>query len=249
MRNYLRQIIKLIVPEFFIRLFLNMIIKTRYKHKKVILSWNAIVNLSTEFEGYNKIDKKVNLANSFVGLGTYIAPRSVLPSTIIGRFCSIAPNVEIITGGHPASFVSTHPAFFSTNKQAGFSFVHHTLFEENRYVDKEKKISVKIGNDVWIGYGAKILEGILIGDGAIIAAGALITKDVPPYAIYGGVPAKLIKFRFPKDQIDSLLNIKWWEFSIEQLDLYKSLFSDISLFIESFGRKSPGNLQSEQPAS
>jgi acetyltransferase-like isoleucine patch superfamily enzyme len=128
----------------------------------------------------------------------------------IGAFCSIGP--EVIIGGlgtHPTNFVSTHPVFYSRLCQSGITFSSENLVEELK--------SVTVGNDVWIGARALILDGVTIGDGAIIAAGAVVTTDVPPYAIVGGVPAKIIRYRFSEDIISILLEWKWWELSEEIL--------------------------------
>lgn len=84
-------------------------------------------------------------------------------------------------------------------------------FDQIKYVDEEKKYFVEIGNDVWIGNNVLIMDGIRIGDGAILAAGSVIAKDVEPYTIVGGVPAKFIRKRFKDSEIDFLLDFKWWE--------------------------------------
>lgn len=124
----------------------------------------------------------------------------------IGSFCSIALGVKIIIGGaHRMDWVCSYPfpAFFS-------------------HVDQTKnyapsKGGTKIGNDVWIGMDALILAGISVGDGAVIGAGSVVTKDVPPYAIVGGNPAKIIRYRFDKETIEALLKIRWWEWDIEEI--------------------------------
>jgi acetyltransferase-like isoleucine patch superfamily enzyme len=179
--------------------------------KNVSVKRNVKFNRNTVFEGGNKIYKNCNISNTYIGFGTYLANDTNLPNCRIGRYNSIASHVTAIIGHHPLRpFVSTHPAFFSTLKQAGFTYVEKNKFNELKYADKHKKYSIIIGNDVWIGFGAKLMEGIRIEDGSIIAAGSVVTKDVPPFEIWGGVPAKKIKDRFPNEEKDRLLKIKWW---------------------------------------
>ena len=183
----------------------------------------------SNFEGYNYVAKLSKVINSNIGFGTYISSYSKLYNCNIGRFCSIAQKVEIIFGEHPTrKFVSTYPAFYSSSTVNGISFVKKTRFNEYKFIDLDKKYFVKIGNDVWIGYGALIMEGLTIGDGAVIAAGAVVTKNVPPYAIVGGVPAKIIKYRFEQNDIDWLLRLKWWEKDISWIESHAYLFDDIS---------------------
>ncbi|EGQ7964052.1 CatB-related O-acetyltransferase [Vibrio vulnificus] len=128
----------------------------------------------------------------------------------IGAFCNIsADNVHIAGGNHPLSTVSTHAFFFH---------------DKYRFISKNQSIDgyanngrIIIGNDVWIGANVSILPGVKIGDGAVLAAGAVVNKDVPPYAIVGGVPARIIKYRFDEETIVALLELAWWEWSDEKI--------------------------------
>ncbi len=125
---------------------------------------------------------------------------------IIGKFCSISANVTIFLGGeHRNDWVSTYP--------------FNALLKNYEYIKghPKSKGDVIIGNDVWIGRDAVILSGVKIGDGAVIGANSLVTKDVEPYSIVGGNPAKLIRYRFKKEIIDALLNMEWWNQELEEI--------------------------------
>ena len=181
------------------------------KMYNVKIKSNVIISKNTDFEGLNVIHSGVNIYDSSIGFASYIGNNTKLSNTQIGKYCSIAHEVELLESTHPTSgFASTHPAFFSLLKQSGFTFVNKQLFQEELFFDKKKNIKLKIGNDVWIGAKVIIIAGIEIGDGAIIGAGSIVTKNVPPYAIVVGVPAKIIKFRFDEATIDKLLKFKWW---------------------------------------
>jgi acetyltransferase-like isoleucine patch superfamily enzyme len=143
----------------------------------------------------------------------------------IGDFSSIAENVTILLGGnHPTDWISSFP----------FGIVFDEFKEKHYNYPKSSKGSVIIGNDVWIGLNTTILSGVTIGDGAIVAAGSIVTKNVEPYAIVGGNPAKVIKKRFSDEAISKLLTIQWWNWEIDKikdnLDLIMS--DDINLFID-----------------
>lgn len=124
----------------------------------------------------------------------------------IGKFCSIAADVLFLLGGeHRKDFISTYP--------------FNALMESFAYIEGHptSKGDIIVGNDVWIAHGVKILSGVTIGDGAIVAANSLVTKDIPPYAIAMGNPAKVVKYRFDEDTISKLLKIKWWDFKEEEI--------------------------------
>lgn len=200
------------------------------KKKSIFLNSSVLFNTQTTFEGSNKVHKNACISNSYIGYGTYIGENTYLPNSQIGRFCSIAPNVKVITATHPTSkFVSTSPMFFSSLKQSGKTFCPKSIFKEILTIDNRFLI---IGNDVWIGEGAVIKGGVRIGDGAIIAMNACVTKDVPPYAIVGGIPAKIIRYRFTDNQIKSLLNFQWWNKPIPWIEQHANKFDDIETFLK-----------------
>ncbi|WP_051227784.1 CatB-related O-acetyltransferase [Gillisia sp. JM1] len=187
-------------------------IYTKLKYaKKVKFGLSVKIGSNSIFEGMNKLYSNSSFSGK-LGYGSYIGPNSEIFGDI-GRFCSVAPNVKIVYGKHPFSYpyVSTSPAFYSLMMQNGSTFTDVQRYDEFEYFNKETKTPVSIGNDCWIGEGALILGGIEIGDGAIIMARAVITKNVPSYAIVGGVPAKVKSYRYDPETINYLLKLKWWE--------------------------------------
>ncbi len=164
---------------------------------------------------------------------------------IIGKFCQIAPNVTIIGmgGSHTTRNIANYPLLFKfkypCSKTRNVPAKYSSLLEgEIDPITKRKTTTVIIGNDVWIGTGVIILPGVKIGDGAVVGAGAVVTHDVPSYAVVAGVPAKVLHYRFTQKQIDALLKIAWWNWSIdkitEEIDYF---YGDIDTFIEKFSEK------------
>ncbi|MDM0090583.1 MULTISPECIES: CatB-related O-acetyltransferase [unclassified Variovorax] len=230
--------------KFFLRCLYIVWIRFRCDSR---ISLTARINFSTELEGKNTLHRGVVASQSRIGYASYIGEFSVLPNVEIGRFCSISSNVEVLPYRHPSEiFASTHPAFFSTLKQAGFSYVEKQLFTEALTVGSQSNGRfAKIGNDVWIGSHVLIKGGVCIGDGAIIAAGSVVTRDVPPYSIVGGVPAKMIKMRFSESQIKSLAEIRWWARPMNWIEANAKLFVDVDLLINSAQSSSGSNYLSD----
>ncbi|MFR3687688.1 MAG: CatB-related O-acetyltransferase [Enterococcus sp.] len=136
-------------------------------------------------------------------------------NTIVGRYCSIATNVTRIEAGHPLDRFTTSNITYVKNNVAlnQFSKDQNKEFLTSR-VNKADNLSIVIGNDVWIVQDVRFSsKGITVGDGAVVAAGSIVTKDVPPYAVVAGIPAKIIKFRFESHIIQKLLNLKWWQYA------------------------------------
>lgn len=167
---------------FLIRIYLQT------KNSHVWIEHGGRVKLSSKFEGYNKIHKGAYFSGS-LGFGSYIGNNSIV-SGRIGKYCSIADNVVFLTKTHPVTtFVSTHPAFYSLKKQCGMTFVNEQKFDEEPCY-KDESVSIIVGNDVYIGYGAIVIGPCEIGDGAVVAAGSLVTGDVEPFTIVGGGACK-----------------------------------------------------------
>ena len=193
-------------PGFFVELYhlakngsRDLFNKRRFK--------SAIIDRGCCFDPKTKLDKNSRvlhnsiLNNVRLGSYSYIGRNCLIQNVRIGKFCSIANDVMIGLGSHPIDHFSTSPLFYRKSNSFNISLVkENLLFEEYS--------AIVIENDVWIGARVTILDGVTIGNGAIIAAGALVTKDVPAYAIVGGVPSKVIKYRFESSKIESFLRKK-----------------------------------------
>jgi virginiamycin A acetyltransferase len=158
------------------------------------------------------LDGQINIGQYTQVNGPGVFIMGAIHGVSIGNFCSIARNVTIQEHNHNYSRVSSY------------------FFQKHFFTGKEEDDIVSngpiiIGNDVWIGANATILSGVTIGDGAVIAANALVTKDVSPYAIVGGVPASLLRYRFSQPVIDILLQTKWWNWDEQRIKLNRHIFS------------------------
>lgn len=196
------------------KLFYRLILKFKYKgFNASILSYSDNM---CQFDSNVSINGNTKLFNVKVGRYSYFSG-GCISKAVIGSFTSIGPNVVIGgLGKHPIDWMSTHPVFYSTLGQVSNSFAKENHFDEYA--------NVQIGSDVWIGANVLILDGVSISDGAIIAAGSVVVKDVMPYEIVGGVPAKSIRFRFDPSTINELILLKWWEFDDNDLSSKAAIF-------------------------
>lgn len=165
---------------------------------------------------YVRIDRQNLVQDSQVGDYTYTGPFDMIFRAVIGKFCSISYGVTIGPPEHNYHRLSLHPFIHLSN---------YDIFNDGEVIPSDKQDKpCCIGNDVWIGCNSTILRGVTIGDGAIVAANALVNRDVPPYAIVGGVPARIIKYRFDPEVIGKLLELKWWNWSIDKIKKNRHLF-------------------------
>lgn len=170
----------------------------------------------------------------------YIISAEKTDRAIVGKYCSISHGVILIT--HPGHIP---PKDYPDYRVATYPMSHvrkHGFFP--RYRLPERRNFVRIGNDVWLGANAIILPGVTIGDGAIIGAGAIVTTDVPPYAIVTGVPARVLKYRYNEEQIRKLLQIAWWNWDERKIfDNMDYFYGKVDAFIERFYREKDSQLQ------
>lgn len=186
-----------------------LILKWKYRGKYVDVS-QSYVSRVVKLGGANFIGYHSKF-NGRLGYGSSMG-RFCHFNAIVGKFTSIANFVTCNPGIHAYKepFATTSPMFFSTHTGSGKTFAKKQMFNEFRFYDSSEKLSIKIGNDCWIGEQVFFVGGIEIGDGAVVLARAVVTKDVPPYAIVGGVPAKVIDYRYDEETIKFLLDIQWW---------------------------------------
>lgn len=182
----------------------------------------------------SEIDKtaSIGMASNCIrvkmGRYSYMGFYNSVSDTKIGSFCSIASHCAVGGGKHPKNAVSTSPVFYAGRNSLGKNFSN---------ISEEENQGVEIGNDVWIGEAVFINDGIKVGTGAVIGAHSVVTKDVPPYAIVAGAPARILRYRFDEDTIQRLLDSKWWEWPEEELSKLGDRFDDPKRLLEAMGNK------------
>lgn len=147
-----------------------------------------------------------------IGYLTYVGSGSNITRAKIGRYCAISQNVNIGPSEHPIDWLSVHPFQYSGTRNFSGSPAYESI--SAKFPHNSIEADVVIGNDVWIGDGAFIRRGVSIGDGAVIGARAVVTKDVPDYAMVAGTPAKVIRYRFDEPICTKLKSLKWWEYDM-----------------------------------
>jgi phosphonate metabolism protein (transferase hexapeptide repeat family) len=182
-----------------------------------------------EIGAYTSIGAGCSMRESSLGDYSYLAGEVSIVWTDIGKFCSIASHTRMNPGNHPTWRVTTSHC---TYRRAQYGF---DTEDDHEFFAWRKAHRCEVGHDVWMGHGTILTAGCKVGIGACIGAGSVITKDVPPFAIYGGVPAKLIKYRFDPRTIEQLMRIAYWDWDHETI---KARFHDllnVHTFIEKYG--------------
>lgn len=203
---------------------------TQFQDEQPLIGKDSQVQ-DTQLKDYVEIGETNHIDHSTLDTYTYTGQFCFIQNSQIGRFVSIAAAVRIGPTNHPYERPSQH--LFAYNGE-GYGFAP----KDQEFLAKRKEKTTTIGNDVWIGHGAVVQAGVTVGNGAVIASNAVVTKDVPPYAIVGGVPAKTIKYRFDPETIQALQDIAWWEWSREVLEArYLDFRLPINEFISKYARK------------
>lgn len=201
-----------------------------YKHKKMygsIFGKRVYIDKDTIIEGYINIERQTKIYKCFIGQGTDIASENEWTGCKIGKYSVIGAKCRNITGHHPTSFfVAMNSKFYKPQKK--FGFVSEYIYkDEYKFADKEKRYYNIIGNDVYLTDSVTILEGVKIGNGAVVTPGSVVTKNVPPYAIVRGNPAKVETYRFSPEIIVFLEDLKWWDKDEQWIKDHIKYFSDV----------------------
>lgn len=149
--------------------------------------------------------------SGYIGDYSYLGSGYIYDKVFIGKFCSIAQNVTLGPGNHYLDRISTYPVHIRTLGESAEDF--------------PEQQPTHIGNDVWIGNNAVVMQGVTVGDGAVIAAGCVVTKDVPPYAVMVGCPGRILRYRHPEEVRRLLLELRWWDKDLKWLRAHRDVFS------------------------
>ncbi|MBO4403654.1 MAG: CatB-related O-acetyltransferase [Bacteroidales bacterium] len=204
--------------------------KIIYRHVSFFSLWDK----KTRFTPFTHILNGAKLCNVQVGKYSRIGVNCQVTNAKIGNFTAIGKDTVITVGQHPTNYLTFHSIFYKKGNWGWHDeWVAPIEFQSGK--------NVTVGNDVWIGRQCIVLDGVNIGDGAIVATGAVVTKDVPPFAVVGGVPAKIIRYRFAKEVVDRLEEIQWWNLPDEKITEVVDLFHIKNPTLEDINRYFPKN--------
>ena len=193
-----------------------------YLYSKILKKIRGASILNSEIHESSKVESGTSFINSKMSKYSFCGYDCEIMNTEIGSYCSIANNVIIGGAMHPLDWVSTSPVFYSGRDSVKMKF---STF------DRPKDIVTTINHDVWIGQYCLIKQGVTIGTGAVIGMGSVLTKDVPPYEIWAGNPAKFLKKRFDEETIEKLLGGKWWDKSDEEMHIIANKIKEVKKFV------------------
>jgi acetyltransferase-like isoleucine patch superfamily enzyme len=201
-------------------MLINKLKRLLLRRKKIFI-YSRHANLKAKYGNYVLVSPGTFIYDDVsIGDYSYINSNSYIEHCTIGKYCSISSNVRIGPVNHNYNLISTHPFLYNN---------FYNFIQENPVFPDNKAI---IKNDVWVGLNSIILRGVTIGNGAIIAAGAVVTKNIPDYEIWGGVPAKFIKKRFPDEKIARLLQCQWWDWDVQKIKANLAFFCNNKLQYE-----------------
>lgn len=200
-----------------------MISKVLYYWAKLFKKVRGKAIINSSIHRTSKVEAGSEVVNSTFGKHSFCGYDCEIMHTDIGAFCSIANKVIIGGGMHPMEWVSMSPAFYEGKDSIKAKFAEH---------QREPIKRTTIGHDVWVGECVLIKQGVTIGSGAVIGMGSVVTKNVAPYSIVAGVPAKEIRKRFDESVIQELLNSEWWNFPDAKLKKLGQYFNDIDTFMK-----------------
>lgn len=181
---------------------------------------NSII-FNSKLDGCNVINRGNFISDTEMGFATYTGMNCIIKDSIIGKFCDLSWNLSLGGANHHISRTIKYSEYH----------LNQILNGDSPIIHKPDPLT-QIGNDVWIGNGAIVLRGVNIGDGAVIGAGAVVTKDVEPYTVVVGAPARPIKKRFTDDIIKELLELKWWDWDIDSIKQKREILLQEPLTLE-----------------